>query len=331
MNPKILSALFLFVLAFASSARAQDITTGLIAHYKFNGNANDAAQHGFHLTNAGAVLTTDRFGNPNSAYSFNGSSYMKADSVHDTTFSNSQITISDWVKLDAAATKDFRIVAIGKKNTYFQYILQGFLKGSSKIFWVGTNGISSYNFYQAPTSNVSTGQWVHIACVADANKDSTLVYVNGVLVSEYESVITDLNLNNVYETIMLGASIGSGDHFTGSLDEVRIYKRALTAQDVWALYDKETSQDATGFSTSPEHAEFNLYPNPAADVLNINGNSALKSIDLISTDGRLISSYEKRGTSAEISLADIPCGLYFIRLTLMNEIQLNKKIIVSRQ
>ena len=47
-------------------------TDGLIAYYPFNRNANDESENGNHGTVYGATLTTDRFGNPDSAYSFDG-------------------------------------------------------------------------------------------------------------------------------------------------------------------------------------------------------------------------------------------------------------------
>jgi hypothetical protein len=48
------------------------VSNGLVAHYPFNGNANDESGNGNHGTVHGAKLTQDRFGNPNSAYYFDG-------------------------------------------------------------------------------------------------------------------------------------------------------------------------------------------------------------------------------------------------------------------
>ena len=49
----------------------------LQAYYGFDGNTNDMTTNALHLLNSGAVLTTDRFGDANSAYNFNGSTdYM---------------------------------------------------------------------------------------------------------------------------------------------------------------------------------------------------------------------------------------------------------------
>ena len=49
-------------------------TNGLAGYWPFTGNANDVSGNGNNGTNNGATLTTDRFGNANSAYSFNGTS-----------------------------------------------------------------------------------------------------------------------------------------------------------------------------------------------------------------------------------------------------------------
>ena len=49
-----------------------DLKDGLVAYYPFNGNANDESGNGNNGTVNGATLTTDRFGNTNKAYSFNG-------------------------------------------------------------------------------------------------------------------------------------------------------------------------------------------------------------------------------------------------------------------
>jgi hypothetical protein len=64
----------LTVLTFAGFRTASaDITTGLIARYPFDGNANDASGNNNHGSLVGPVAsTTDRFGLANRAYSFNG-------------------------------------------------------------------------------------------------------------------------------------------------------------------------------------------------------------------------------------------------------------------
>jgi hypothetical protein len=48
-------------------------SNGLVGYWGFNGNANDQSGNGNNGTVNGATLTSDRFGNNNSAYSFDGS------------------------------------------------------------------------------------------------------------------------------------------------------------------------------------------------------------------------------------------------------------------
>ena len=69
--------LFLYVLLLvgqASILQAQISTDGLIRYYPFTGNAADYTPNAQHGIVVGATLTTDRFGNPDAAYNFNGSS-----------------------------------------------------------------------------------------------------------------------------------------------------------------------------------------------------------------------------------------------------------------
>ena len=71
------SRLLLITFALALSTRGQSfLTNGLVLYYPFNGNANDASGHGNNGTVQGATLATNRFGVPNNAYSFNGSSSL---------------------------------------------------------------------------------------------------------------------------------------------------------------------------------------------------------------------------------------------------------------
>jgi hypothetical protein len=70
---------------------------GLVGWWPFNGNANDESGNGNHGTVNGATLTTDRFGNVNKAYSFNGinNNIVVANS---STLNPSEISISVWYK-----------------------------------------------------------------------------------------------------------------------------------------------------------------------------------------------------------------------------------------
>ena len=74
MKRKITILTLFAVLGLSGLLQAQIPTTGLVGYWPFNGNANDESGTGNNGTVNGATLTTDRFGNANSAYNFNGSS-----------------------------------------------------------------------------------------------------------------------------------------------------------------------------------------------------------------------------------------------------------------
>jgi len=82
---------------FVNCSLLADINTGLVAYYPFNGNANDASGNGNNGIVNGATLTADRFGNPNSAYSFNGASdYIRVPNSNSLQLTN-DFTLSAWI------------------------------------------------------------------------------------------------------------------------------------------------------------------------------------------------------------------------------------------
>jgi hypothetical protein len=79
-----------------------DISDGLVACYSFNGNANDESGNGNNgIPKNGVSLTTDRFGNPDSAYYFSGGSSGNGDYIevpHSSSLELDQdLTISVWI------------------------------------------------------------------------------------------------------------------------------------------------------------------------------------------------------------------------------------------
>jgi hypothetical protein len=70
MRTRSLAVCAIFFL-FCGIAHA-GLSDGLVAYYPFNGNANDESGNGYNEIVNGVTLMTDRFGNANNAYSFNG-------------------------------------------------------------------------------------------------------------------------------------------------------------------------------------------------------------------------------------------------------------------
>ena len=216
--------LMVFIVALAltcmfSKMASADLTDGLAAYYPFNGNANDESGNGNNGTVYGATLSSDRFGNLNSAYSFDGiDDYVRipdSDSLDIT----GDLTISAWLNTD---TSDFSIIfsnvlQVSPHDGYSLEISQGkvrFMSGD-QLFYGNTQ--------------LNTGTWKHIAVTLSGTTATS--YVDGVFDSS--GTVGIPTTNTIDQTI--GASDLPFYFFQGIIDDIRIYNRALSEVEIQEL------------------------------------------------------------------------------------------------
>lgn len=206
-----------------------DITTGLVGYWPFNGNANDESGNGNNGTVNGATLTTDRFGNVNSAYSFNGISNFISGVISN--LDNTSVTsLSAWLKCNGDAgglpyDMFFQYGHIGSHTFTYSYNF------SNNRFDLSSRCFPSPYFVEKDIAN----SWHHFVLTDYLGLIN--VYVDNVLVS----TLSNNNNSNCYagsnEFLIGGENDPSeNQYFTGSIDDVRIYNRALTADEVSYLY-----------------------------------------------------------------------------------------------
>jgi hypothetical protein len=208
------------VFVFALTAHAQP---GLIAHYQLNGNAFDSA--GANNGNVvGAVGTSDRFGQVNSAMDFNGSTSRIEFSGAPPLTQLDNWTLAAWLK-PADLFQTSIAVYVGRDNGIssdgFGFGLKGnaFLQG----FFSAEGGyIHSGQAFPGPN------QWCHVA----------MVRTNGVL-SFYFNATKTPQLNTPAVSGPTDFTIGSQNglrFFHGAIDDVRIYDRALSDEEVRIVF-----------------------------------------------------------------------------------------------
>jgi hypothetical protein len=223
---------------------------GLVGYYNFtNGNLNDSSGTGNDIIFNNAVKTTDRFGRPDNAYLFNGSSsYM-------------QIKHSSMLN-----PKRISLVAMFKVNGYYQGLChanqifgKGNLDGGNGVWCLrfhdlfndncsaavdtatqfmygayGNNILSTTTTSSATTGSyfINTGKWYTVVYTYDG-VDSK-IYVNGELKGSQHTTATFTdNTNDVF----IGKT-GNTNYpywFNGVIDELRIYSRALNENEVKQL------------------------------------------------------------------------------------------------
>ena len=95
----MISFVFSVLLLVVNSNLWAGLDDGLVAHYSFTGNANDTSGNSHNGVVHGATLTSDRFGNPNCAYHFNGhDAYIEIANHNQLLLMNqTEFTISLWV------------------------------------------------------------------------------------------------------------------------------------------------------------------------------------------------------------------------------------------
>lgn len=236
-------SLFVFFLLFLASAcvvtddeqpmmpepeqAPTSLQVGLIFHVPFSGNANDVAVGGLPGTVTGATITTDRHGEVNEAYRFNGvDDYIDYGAAPELALGDvAPYTMTAWMKPeDLGDTR--RHIAISKFN------------GGVAAGWY--LAINSERRIQAYRNNVPWSvagnpvnvldEYVHIASTYDGANLS--VYRNG----ELDATVAFPRNDHDRSTHVLIGGVFSRDEvvpsFKGVLDDVRIYNRVLTQEEL---------------------------------------------------------------------------------------------------
>lgn len=134
-------------------------STGLVGWWPFNGNANDESVNANSGTVNGATLTTDRFGNGNSAYYFNGGNWIEISSNGlNGIYNNDSRSISFWAYIEDTSSTQRNLISYGGPCL-------GQYGNSFRITSIGCNSFN-LNFdgsnYQKHINNVHpSNQWNH--------------------------------------------------------------------------------------------------------------------------------------------------------------------------
>jgi hypothetical protein len=325
---QILTTIFSLII-FVNGALAQIPSNGLIGNYPFSGNANDLTGSGNNGVITNATLTTDRFGNANSAYSFNGSSsYLRiANNPLVENFSNS-FSFSFWINQDINNSTNREQIFSTRED-------------------VNANDLGSWDYYLDVDTIYTVGfgvkvkadrsSWVNIIYTYNATTHCLLAYKNGVLISQ--GCNTNNNTSNS-SPIQIGASMYNDGttinpnlewrFFQGKLDDFLFYNRILSSTEVSNIYsdgyckttvtvmDTLMISSTTGInSISPDFGTVKIYPNPSNSLLNIavskpSNNYTLK---IFNSSSSLVYSEVLNTSSTQISLSSLgSAGLYIIQI-----------------
>ncbi|RKZ77297.1 MAG: hypothetical protein DRR19_28070, partial [Candidatus Parabeggiatoa sp. nov. 1] len=230
------------------------LTDGLVAYYPFDGSANDASGNGHH----GTVKATLIKGKHRSAYRFDGktSEIVISDSYVFTKFP--ALTIMAWVKNVGGGTLVQQGGWCPDGSRPFKGHSFSFRLGKTKLTMLTIGGSGNYtdptNTNTSHAEVLQDEQWHFVVGIfkkgemtlyIDGQKDSatTTYYNNG---SSNKISVPSSHFSKIADSSDL-IRIGSGyrycnykprnaDYFSGAIDELRIYNRALTDFEIQSLY-----------------------------------------------------------------------------------------------
>ena len=218
------------------------LTNGLVAYYPFNDNANDESGNSNNGTVNGATPSTDRNGASNSAYSFNGTSNYIVVQNSLTLQLTSSASFNVWVSvpsgLNYPASTSPHILSKGATYGafYADYSVQLVSPDGTEGFESNSGNTNSYNLVQA-TSILGKTSWHMITIVYQSGQ--VKFYTDGTLTDTKTTSTSSFRVSNfpLYIGVRYSADVYTGG-FTGKMDDIRIYNRVLTDQEISALYNE---------------------------------------------------------------------------------------------
>ena len=228
MKNLLLTVIAILGLAISSFAQVPPYvpTNGLIAWWPFDGNANDASGNGIDGTTFDATLTTDRFGNADRAYYFDGVDDYIETNISSFLVLNSDFSISVWIKPTQLHNTIIHILP----SSLNQGIDLGIRTADSKLQFSIYDG--SYQLLVS-SDPVIADQWINIVFVH--NSSTSNIYVGGVL-SQTGSIPNCANSANKKITFGKHGTVSSSN-FDGVIDDIGIWNRTLTQQEITGLYE----------------------------------------------------------------------------------------------
>ena len=221
-------------------------TNGLVGWWGFNGNANDESGNGNDGTVNGATLTTDRLGNPNSAYDFDGVTNF--------------IEIPNLSAVEGVTEMTWSVWVLPRTYGSLNHVIDNSSSGQQynrmKIS-IGNYSCQNHSFRMSldntqyecafTDSILSSDSLFHLVVVYRGNEPSNelklRLYVNGI-----EQVSTYQNLNACTPITIPSQTQGTGNpwnigglssnsHVDGIIDDIGIWNRALTECEIQDLYN----------------------------------------------------------------------------------------------
>jgi len=241
MKTKLTLLTVLAAALYVGGCASPSLNQGLVAYYPFNGNAKDMSGNGYDGKLNSPQPTTDRHGVDAQAYHFKGGDHIALPPFQ----YGGEFSISLWVYSEDSDRPE---LVFSKKISPAQESVQWTAHYPKGIYLFRV--FSSDDIFIGRTAHInkstpSERHWTHLATTYDGGKTPSAIkiYRDGIRIDDSDVVHNKDTPFTVFNDLKINTEIGSQNRgveaFQGSMDDVRIYSRALSAEEVKALCDLE--------------------------------------------------------------------------------------------
>jgi hypothetical protein len=308
---KITTLLLIFTTSLVFSQVPSYVpTNGLLGWWPFTGNANDLSGNGNNGTVNGAMLTSDRNGVLNNAYNFDGNNdFIIIPSNND--FNSNNISFSLWIS-SSNLQKQIAIVRTNFSNASnehfalsFNFLLQHNVTLSAKYNVPNCNAGQGWQ-HNTHTQNIMNNNFHHIVGSIEGN--TMKLYINNQL-SQTLTTSFPQTSSCWGGDIQIGRNWSSfTDYFNGKIDDIGIWNRALTQQEITNLYNASLSTEDFSINT------INIYPNPTTSLLNFKSAFQVEKITIYNMLGQLVQQEKVNALEGTINIEKLAQGTYLVKV-----------------
>ena len=207
-------------------------TEGLVAYYPFDGDTGDASGNSLHGSFEGDVkVTTGHNASSRCAY-FPGNKNSYIYVPFSKLFQMNEWTINLWFYYEKANNNVEALLQMGREE-----IPGTFLVGMNVVYFVNSEGVSQYGtLYENEKQLPSSSTWHMIT--TQVKGTAVALYFDGKLI--WNDYLSAKYINNVTDDLYIGVSRWNGTFdcpFDGCIDDVRIYNRILSEEEIAVLYN----------------------------------------------------------------------------------------------
>jgi hypothetical protein len=254
-------------------------TNGLVGWWPFNGNANDESGNNNNGTVNGATLTSDRFGNLNSAFDFDGiNDFISINN----TFDLSTRSFNFWFN-PSVINASTGTLLVSDNPTLVNGVTQARVIKLNNLDSVQVATGTTVGFYIGAGTTINNWQMLTYT----RNINDVKIYLNGILINSGQSGFYTSGNGNIQTILGCDRNL-TFDWYNGKIDDLGVWNRTLTNQEITDLYNGNIcfqtitvtdtlliNMGITGFNPVTYNNTIKIFPNPTNDHITIDyGNFA---------------------------------------------------------